>query len=513
MTKKFADIVYKHKKLSALILGLLSVAALPPFYQFYTLFISFSGLFLLVNKSTKSSEAFACGYWFGFGFFALGFSWIGNALLIDNSTRWIYPLALLGSGVFFGLFTAFPTYLANKLKNTYCKYFAFCSILVIFEWVRSFIFTGFPWNQFGSVLAFDLRLVQTASIWGTYGLSFIVLILCTSPSLVIYERTKKSVITSLVLILSIISFTFFYGHIRINANKSTENSDIKIRMVQPAIPQEFKWDESTLLNNLIAYTNLSKAEGFEDIDIVIWGETASPFPLDMEPIYIEYVKQAVPENGYLITGSIRYEFNKDDQKYEPANSLFVINSKGEITDKYDKHHLVPFGEYIPLRKYLPKWIKPITKQVANFKQGEGNRTIALGDYPSFGPLICYEIIFPSQVINSFDPPKWLINITNDGWYGNSMGPYQHLVTTQLRAVEEGLTIARVANTGISALISYTGGIIASIPLNKSGNLDSYLPKKLYLKTFYGKYGNFIILILIITNIIIMFIFKNNKESF
>lgn len=511
MMKKILNKFRRNKKITALLLGLLSVVALPPFYQLYVLFITLSGLFLLTENSEKGSKAFAVGYWFGFGFFSLGFSWVGNALLIDETTQWLYPLCLLGAGLFFGFFTAFPTYIAYKFKGTYFKFIAFCSLLVIFEWTRSFALTGFPWNQFGSVLAFDIRLLQTASVFGTYGLSLLVVLACSALGLYLNEKDAKSGIISVGIILIISAVIITYGNQRIQNNTFFDNSNTKVRMVQPNIPQKFKWDKSSLIENLRTYVDMSQDPGFEDANIVIWGETASPFPLDMEYTYLDYVANAAPEDGYLITGSMRYEYNREDKIYQPANSLFIIDSYGNIEDFYDKHHLVPFGEYIPLKEYLPDWIKPITKVVANFNRGDGNKTMSIGDYPAFGPLICYEIIFPSEVVNKDNRPQWLINVTNDGWYGDSMGPYQHLVTTQLRAVEEGLTVARVANTGISALISYTGEILASLPLNKSGNLDVYLPRNISTKTFYGEHGNFIILILFVLNIIMIFICLSKRK--
>lgn len=511
MMKALQNKLKRNKKFTALVLGLLSVAALPPYYQFYVLFITLSGLFILTEKAEKGSKAFAVGYWFGFGFFSLGFSWVGNALLIDTTTSWLYPICLISAGLFFGLFTAIPTYLSSKFKSTYMKFVCLCTLLVISEWIRSFILTGFPWNQFGSVLAFDIRLIQSASIFGTYGLSLFVILTCSALGLYLVEKDVKSGITAAAIILIITFGIFSYGNRRIQNHIFFEDSDVKVRIVQPSIPQKFKWDERALERNLKTYVEMSNYPGLEDVDFVIWGETASPYPLDMDYTYIEFVATAAPEMGYLITGSIRYEYNKEDKKYQPANSLFVINREGGIEEYYDKHHLVPFGEYIPLKKYLPEWIKPVTKVVANFYKGDGNKTISLDNYPKFGPLICYEIIFPSEVVNRNKRPEWLINVTNDGWYGDSMGPYQHLVTTQLRAVEEGIAIVRVANTGISALISYTGEVLDKIPLNKSDILDVYLPKNLSTTTIYGKYPNYLILILFIANILMLLMCKKPKK--
>ncbi|MDD4555779.1 MAG: apolipoprotein N-acyltransferase [Alphaproteobacteria bacterium] len=502
MLKKLFD----HKKSISFILGLLAVGALPPYYHLYLLFISFTGFFFLLNQAQTSRKAFTYGYWFGFSFFAFGFSWVGNALLIDAANfGWLYPISLLGSGLFFGFFTAFPAYFTHKFfKNIYCRFLALAIFWTLFEWLRSFILTGFPWNLLGSILAFDITFIQLSDIFGTYGLSLLVVLLCSVPAVFLLERNSKNLILMITLLLFIPLGLYTYGSFKLKSNQTIEKSDITIRIVQPSIPQKIKWDEKALKNNLDEYISISKTKSLKDIDFTIWGETASPFPLDMDLQYLEKVTDAVSDSGYLVTGSIRYVYNSTERMYQPANALMVIDKQGNIKDIYDKSHLVPFGEYIPLKKFLPPWIRPITNVVANFKQGSGNKTIKLNNYPSFGGLICYEIIFPSQITDKKNRPQWLVNVTNDGWYGESSGPYQHLVTTQLRAVEEGLTIVRVANSGISAVISKNGEILGEIPLNAKGFLDINLPRNLETETLYSICGNYLIVILCLACAFLLF---------
>lgn len=223
----------------------------------------------------------------------------------------------------------------------------------------------------------------------------------------------------------------------------------------------------------------------------------------MDEPHLLNIADAVPPQGHLVTGLVRYEFTSP-RSHRAYNSMFVINKKAEIVDYYDKSHLVPFGEYIPLRSWLPQWIRPVANAIGTFKAGSGPRRISVPGLPSFGGLICYEIIFPHQIINPNERPQWLINLTNDGWYGESAGPYQHLVTTQLRAVEEGISIARVANTGISALISPFGTILGQISLNKSEILDINLPQLTQFSTTYSYYGDITVLITLIFNFILAF---------
>ncbi len=502
-----------HPYITAFTCGLLAVGSLPPFYFFPLLFFTFPVLLWLVHNAKSGKQSFKIGYAFGFAFFAFGFSWIGNALLIEAATfGWLYPIAFLASGFFFGLFIALPTWLSFYFKNIISQYLAFCSLWVLSEWIRSFILTGFPWNLLGSVLAFHDFLIQFASIGGTYILSLLVLLSVSAPIFGINLPNKKNIFISIFTPLAILSFLSFYGFLRLD-NASNEISETKIRLVQPAIPQSMKWNQAVLEDNFTDHIKLSQKKGMEDIDFIIWGETASPFPLDIDNYHLQNARYAIPKKGYLITGLVRYEFINDKQ-YNTYNSLMIIDSQGRIVGQYDKSHLVPFGEYIPLRSWLPDWIRPVANVIGTFKSGKGPQKIDIPRQPSLGALICYETIFPHQIIDRNNRPQWIVNLTNDGWYGDSAGPYQHLVAARLRAVEEGITIARAANTGISALISPYGKILGQIPLNQKGNLDINLPKNSEFSTFYTQNGNFLILLIVSLLISIAFLYlivnKNTK---
>ncbi len=501
----------QHYKTSAAILGSLSVLALPPYYILPILVLSFTGLLFLLNRSKNFKQSFAIGYWFGFGYFAFGFSWIGNALLIDAATfGWLYPIALISSGAFFGLFAGFPCSFTVYFKDIKSKFAVFPALWVLSEWLRSFILTGFPWNLLGSCLAFHPVGIQLASIIGTYGLSWLVLIISCAPILALEKHDKKNILITLAIMLTGISTIGIYGIWRISQYDTTKKSDIEIRIVQPSIPQTMKWNKETLEKNLQDYIKLSQTKGYENKDFIIWGETASPFPLDIDTFHRQKVTEAIPPQGYLITGTLRYMIDKYGEAF-PKNSILIIDKRGDIIGEYDKSHLVPFGEYIPMREYLPSFVRPIANSIANFLSGSGPSTIKIKNYPSIGSVICYEIIFPHEIVNQNQRPEWIINATNDGWYGNSAGPYQHLVATQLRAVEEGISIVRAANSGISAIITPLGKIQNKIGLNQRGILDDRLPLQLNLYTSYGKSGNKIPLILVIFNIILVIFLTNYKR--
>lgn len=477
MSRIFA-FLQNHYKTVSLALGVLSALSFAPYYFFLLLPVCFMAVWLLADIKASFKSAALIGYWFGFGMFSAGFCWVGNALLIDADTwGWLYPITLIGAGAFFGLFTILPFVVWCYLCHPVAKISGFAAAWVLLEWVRSFVFTGFPWNLLGTVWAFHPSFIQTASIWGTYGLSFWTIVV--AGGFYLYFRGRRY--SGFALSVGVMFALLVYGLQRVESYEDYLG-DVTIRLVQPSIPQKMKWDRQVLEDNLNQYITLSRIPANEKIDFVIWGETAVPFDPALNPFYLKKISEAVPAGGYLITGALRFDGNM------AYNSLYVINDNAEIVDFYDKNHLVPFGEYIPLRHYLPDWVRPIAANIADFGIGEKYKNISIKDFPVFGALICYEIIFPDEVINRDNKPDWLVLVSNDGWYGDSAGPYQHLAAAQMRAVEEGVTIIRSANSGISAAINPLGEIYASLPLNQKGVLDVKLVYKTVLPTFYNTYG-------------------------
>ncbi|MBQ9731920.1 MAG: apolipoprotein N-acyltransferase [Alphaproteobacteria bacterium] len=489
---KLKNLLLKHYRLLSFICGGIAVLALPPFYKIWTLFPAFSLLLWYAGALVNPKQVFKSGYYFGFAYFAFGLCWINNALLLDaDKFGWLIPVAFFASGLFFGLFVAIPVWICGFFKDVFARFLGMATLLVLFEWLRSFVLTGFPWNLFGSVLAFSDDLIQIADVFGVYGLSWIVIVVASSPVMLL-SAPKWSKISALLVPLILCGIVYLYGKGKLG-QYSYEESDTVVRLVQPAIPQSLKWNPAVLEENLTQYIKMSQLPSDYDLDFVIWGETAFPYSMQHDEYHRGQLKFAVPENGALVTGGIRYGSDTNGQ-YQVYNSMFVVNANAEVIDYYDKSHLVPFGEYVPLRKYLPDWLEPIASQIGSFSSGSGFQPITFADKPEFGGLICYEVIFPHHIADKYNRPKWVINLTNDGWYGDSAGPYQHLVAAKMRAVEEGLTIVRVAGSGISALIAPTGEIIKQLGLNEQGVLDVKLPQRMVLYTIYAKYGNTIILI-------------------
>lgn len=430
---------------------------------------------------------FGTAYVFGFSFYAVGFSWISNALLIDgNKFAAFIPAVFAATGLFFGLFWAVPAALAAGGRNVYARALLFCAWFVFFEWVRSFIFTGFPWNLLGTALAFDVRAIQGAAYIGTYGLSLLLLLMsCGAAILVSGAFQKRFYGGALWFILLPAGFLLWAA----GQYEKTEPGTTVVRLVQPSIPQTFKWEPGLAYRNFRKYIDLSKSRSSDGVKLVVWGETASPYFLDRDEEHLAEITEAVPDGGFLITGLLRAGF--ENGAYVPYNSMFVINGRGEIKAYYDKAHLVPFGEYLPFREYLPAFMAPVASVVGDLGSGEKYKKLQVAGLPLMGGAICYESIFPKEVLNPEQKPELLVVLANDGWYGVSAGPYQHLAAAQMRAVEEGITVIRSANTGISAVIAPNGDVSGLIGLNEEGVSDTALPKVLEKSTLYGRYGNIV----------------------
>jgi len=314
---------------------------------------------------------------------------------------------------------------------------------------------------------------------GAYGLSFVALVLAGA----IYAFCKGLKKSGVVVFCAVSVFLIVFGLVRLEKYDNAP-SDVKIRLVQPSIEQSVKWDEDALTDNFLEHIKMSHAQTLNGVQFVVWSETASPFDPRWSTFVRAQIKQAVPEGGYLLFGLIRY----DEESNKAYNSMSVIDEDGQTVAFYDKHHLVPFGEYVPLRRFLPNFVRPIANVFSDLSVGEKLKNIDVNGVFKFGALICYEIIFPDEVVNRNDKPSFLVVISNDAWYGKSFGPYQHLASAQLRAVEEGVTIVRSAGSGISALIGPMGEIIDSLGLNKKGTLDVFLPRHAKVPTLYALLG-------------------------
>jgi apolipoprotein N-acyltransferase len=490
----------------AFLLGVCATATLPPVDLTPLLLVAFPGLLWLDEGSPTPWASFRLGYAFGFGFFVSGLYWIAGALFVDiGSFWWLVPVAVAGLPAAFALYVALALLATNlvtshlRLPGT-ARVFAFAIAWTAAEWSRGHAFTGLPWNLIGYAWSGGFPgasgMLQSVAWIGIYGLSFLTVLAASLPALLgtsslapisTGRRLAPPVAAGLVILVP-----GLLGAIRLQITPPADTG-IWLRIVQPSIPQTMKWEPAAGERNFRLLIDLSNAPATRPIAAVVWPEAATPFLLERDASHRREIGAIASGRGYVITGALRA-----NPPPGPVtliwNSLEALNGDGAIVARYDKAHLVPFGEYVPFRDVLP--LKKITPGTVDYTAGPGPRTIDLLGLPPFAPLICYEIIFPHAIIDEHARPDWILNVTNDAWYGQSSGPYQHFAIARTRAVEEGLPLVRVANNGVSGVVDALGRVRARIDLNTIGYADLALPAA-DKATFYARSGDWILLALLI----------------
>ena len=459
-------------------------------------------LFILISADNCNLIK-SCYFGFLFSFFMLffGLCWISISFEVGNSGGiFIGLLAVLLLCIFLSLFTVFSIVI-SKFFHSYwnLNLLGFAIIFSVFisfsEYIRGVVLGGFPWNTLGYIWSGSYILLQPVSLIGIYGLGLFSFLAIFSISL-FRVKIHYGIYTLMPLLI-----LFLYGFIRSELIDSKEFITESVRLVQPNIQQKEKWDTKLHKQHLDKLIHLSQVDIKDDYPkYIIWPESAFMYNLDyLNKNNINLFKW-VKDKQLLITGATRRVY-KNDELSKIYNSIYFINNKGRLISYYDKVKLVPFGEFNPFSKII-KFIR-LANVTIDFSAGTLSNTIDLGkDYNKIGALICYEIIFSSKVVNG-TRPDFLINLTNDAWYKKSHGPIQHLSAARVRAIEEGLPILRVANTGISAIINPLGVYIKKLPLETEGFIDFKVPKS-YKSTLFSVCGN---IIYIIISLIMLFISK------
>ena len=498
------------KYFSCFSFGILFVSCFPPFNFFPFLFFIFPFLFLKSYNAESKKDAFLIGWFFGLAFFILSLHWIFNSFLIRSGIFiYILPFCLIFFSLFLAFFTGFVTFLNYKFKTSINFNIIFFSIFwTLSEILRGYLFTGFPWNLLAHTISDHNVFLQICSIFGVYGLSFFLIYFVLSISIFFFFLKKKGnfflFISSFLIFFSI----FLYGSNRLkNLSQETYTSNI-FRLVQPNISQEDKLKFSKLKNNYeklidLSFKNKRGALNISENLIIFWPETAISNIDDIFSYSVfNKIKSNLKDSEYLFSGT----FRKKENNF--FNSIVAIDNKLTVNFVYDKIHLVPFGEYTPFTKFFNN----LGFNFTSLQSGPNNQEIInYKNLPSFKPLICYEIIFPGKFIKKTDDAKIIVNLTNDAWFGNTLGPHQHLVNSKFRAIEEGKQLIRVANTGISASIDPFGRIIKKLSLNSEGYIDTkiFVGKKNneFIETFYSKYKNNLIFSLLLILFFILCILK------
>ena len=494
----------------AFLLGACATATLPPLDLTPLLFIAFPGLLWLDEGSSGPWASFRLGYAFGLGFLLTGLYWIAAAPFVDiASFWWLVPVAAAGLPAAFALYIGLALLVTHlsvrhlRLPGA-ARVFAFAVAWAGAEWLRGHAFTGLPWNLIGYAWSGgfpgSLLMLQSVAWVGIYGLSFLTVLAASMPSLLgsasFVPISPSRRLAPAIAAGMLITLPSLCGAIRLERTP-TIDSAVWLRIVQPSIPQTMKWEPTAAQRNLRLLLDLSGAPATRKIAAVLWPEAATPFLLGRNPGLRREIGATAPDGGYIITGAVR-AYPSSGPVSQVWNSLEAVNGDGEIVARYDKAHLVPFGEYVPFRDVLP--LQKITPGNLDYTAGPGSQTIELPGLPPFAPLICYEVIFPGAVVDETDRPAWILNITNDAWYGRSSGPYQHFAIARTRAVEEGLPLVRVANNGISGVIDAVGRVVARIDLDTVGYADLVLPAA-GNKTFYARGGDWIFLALLLVGIL------------
>jgi len=446
---------------------MLSGAALPPVFALPTLLIAVPGLLLLIDASRGPAVASRRGWWFGFGLHLVGLYWVTEAILIEAARFWWFvPIAVPALSATLALFIAPAAALARCARAGWPRSLALAGAWVLGDLARQFVLTGFPWNLWGSDWEFPGRLgdifIQPAAWVSIHGLTFLTVLLASLPLLGWAWRAGG---------VALVAAWAAAGLLRLDELKPTPPPRLQVVLVQGDVAEGQKWDRALALSIFRRYLELTRdgvAEAGAGSKVVVWPETASPFLLEPDPAARQAI-EAVAGGAPALIGAVRF-----DGRGRPRNSLFALEGDGSIAAIYDKWHLVPFGEY------QPRWV-PIPVQVVpggGFDRGSGPATLLVPGLPPVGPSICYEDIFPGEVIDKADRPDWMVNVTNDAWFGDSSGPRQHLAAARMRAVEEGLPLMRAANTGISAAFDADGHELARVGLDRSGVQVVPLPGKL-----------------------------------
>jgi apolipoprotein N-acyltransferase len=489
--------------------GALAAVAHPPF-GIWPGFFGYALLFWLVDRLEgpgRLRRAFATGWAAGFAYFLIGCWWVAQAFLVDAEHQaWMAPFAavLLPAGL--GLFWGAACALYRKLAPAHLgRVFVFAAVFSLFEWLRGHVLTGFPWNLPGETWAAGSAPSQAASWLGAYGLTFVTVfaLAALAPLFQPGERKRRTGMAALGVLA--VAGLWIAGELRL-AHARVHETTTFIRVVQPDVPQESKWTEAAFRGIVLRYVNLTGRQGSHYPDVVIWPEGALPAAADDVLAPDSWVGPAIARamapGQTLLMGSYRAQpSNKGPARY--YNSLYALQKTSDgrlrVTGVYDKHRLVPFGEYLPLEPLMTRLgLKDLAHVGDGFSSGPRPKPLPLAGLPTVQPLICYESLFPGLAADGPGRPAWIVNVSNDAWFGPTSGPRQHLNLAGYRAIEQGLPIVRATPTGVSAVVDPYGRIRREQRLEpgESGVIDAALPAPAP-PTFYSRFGDLLFWLLMV----------------
>lgn len=473
------------RALLAIFAGAIGNLALAPVGFFAAFFFSFTLLTWLMDGTASNPESgwrgklrasFTLGWLFGFGYFTGGLWWIGNALLVEaDQFAWALPFAVLGLPAFLALYYGLALALARLLwSEGMGRIAALAAAFAIIEWLRSWLLTGFPWNAIGYGAMPVPIMMQSVHVAGLFGVTAGAVFVFAAPALL---GTRRGLWPGLAVATALFAAHLGYGYVRLSQPLlPPDPKEPVIRLVQPVIDQAKKMDDrekSAVFEAHLALTTAKIPGDDRKPQIIVWPETSIPFILTDNQDALTRIADMLDDDQILVAGAVREEDTGSLPRY--YNSIVVIDGRGNIIGAADKVHLVPFGEYVPLEDTLLNvGLQGVAALPGGFSSAATHRLLELPGGIRFYPLICYEAIFPDEISTEADGAMAFLNVTNDGWFGNSPGPYQHFQQARVRAVETGLPLIRDANNGISALINNRGEIISGLALNAHGVVQSTL---------------------------------------
>ncbi len=496
------------RRLIALAAGASGALALPPLDLWPLVVLPMTVAVWLIDGAVGTSRAAGlrsaavAGWWWGFGFFLAGLWWLGAAFLVEaDKFAWAMPLGVVALPAVLAVFPALAFAAARLLWTPGSgRILALAVALACSEWLRGHVLTGFPWNVYGMMLAGQPCIAQFASLAGLYGLTLAAVAIGAAPAVLGTAETRTGRWFAPTLAIAALAGLLGFGAWRVPAAPSPQVAGVKLRLMQPNLPQDAKFSPQNSEMILAHYLKLSDratspgTSGVADATHLIWPESAFPFLLGRSPAALSRIAALLPPGTSLVTGAARAGEALPGESRPPIyNAIQVVNDEGVIVGSYDKAHLVPFGEYLPAifeRAIRGVGLSEFVSVPGGFAAAERRAPLSVPGLPPAAAVICYEAVFPGEVMPQGPRPGFILNLTNDGWFGQTSGPYQHLAQARLRAIEEGMPLVRVANTGISAVADPYGRVVASLPLGVEGVLDAGLPRSIPA-TVYARFGDLV----------------------
>ena len=490
--------------LSLLLLGALSTLALAPVDAWWVVLLTVPLALSVLQPAPKQKlwHSFWRGWCFGFGYFVAALHWIGFAFLVDVARDlWMMPIALGGLAAYLALYWGAAAALAGIAARRGIPFWLAAPVtFTALEWVRGHLLTGFPWADFGQAVDGMGGVAQLAAVIGMNGLTFLIW-LWGAALLGLLSSFRKERIAAAIIVATL-PLSYAWGEWSLASHPTLYVPDVTLRLIQPNISQNDKWREGNaraIFEQLKSMTAAPSSTG-RPVTHIIWPESSIPFLIDESVAGRSELAGVLQPGQTLLAGAVRRDAPNDDAHY--FTSILVFNDKAEVLSHYDKWHLVPGGEFLPMAWLLePLGLRKVVSLPESFTPGPGPTTLPVPGAGLAGMSICYEAIFPGAIADPALRPSWLVNVTNDGWFGKSVGPYQHLAQLRLRAIELGVPVARAANTGISAVIDSYGRETFASQLGTTGAFDLQLPQSSQM-TIYAALPDFGLVLLLFLLIIL-----------